>query len=302
MSDSTSARRFAAVALCWVPAVVIVASWLILIDLLPEEMATQWSGKKTSGYTDSMVVVGANLGVACIAALSAMFVRRRRAVFLAAGFGAMAACVWLVLAIANTAQPPEVGGWGLLTPLAFAYGFIPFTLIGSDAVIDEARGIGVVSVVAETGEQSAPAVVEDAVVSPVSAVGSLVLVAGGLFLIASAGAVEWSAVVLVCAGLVSAQFAILRVRLDGQRLRVRGLIPWPSLYSVDRDQIHDLEAAWISPADWWGWGYRFGGRGVGLVARKGAAIAVHHDGRTVTVNVQRPELFISAQRSRPRSE
>jgi|GEM_PF-6554547 len=265
-------------------------------------MATQWTGAATSGYTDSVIVFGVNLGVACIAAVSATFVRRRRAVFLAAGFGGMAACVWLVLALANTGQPPQIGGWGLLTPFAFAFGFLPFSLIGSDAVDDRAQGIETAGVGAEAGERSESVTVEDAVVSPVSAVGSSALLGGGLFTFGSAGAVGWPSVVLVCAGLVLAQFAILRVRLDGQRLRVRGLLPWLPLYSIDRERIHGVESAWISPADWWGWGYRFGERGVGLVARKGAALVVHHDGRTLTVNVHRPELFISALRSRQRSD
>lgn len=300
MRESTSARRTAAVLLCWLPTVAIVASWPILLERLPDEMATQWSGERTSGHTAPVLVLAVTFGVACIAALSATFVRRRRAVFLAAGFAAMAACVWLVLALANTVQPPDVGGWGLLTPLAFAYGFIPFSVIGRDAEIENMHVTDDDGANAEVDGQS-DIVVEDAVVSPVSAIGSTVLIGGGLIWAGAIGAIEWPSAVLVVTGLIFAEFALLRVRLDDQRFRVCGLIPGFPLCSIGREQIDNMASVWISPSDWWGWGYRVGASGVGLIARKGAGVAVRHNGQTLTVNVQRPRLFVSALRNeRPR--
>ncbi|WP_426516607.1 hypothetical protein ACPPVQ_18400 [Diaminobutyricibacter sp. McL0618] len=299
MRESTPTRRVAAVALCWLPVVAVIASWLLLRERLPEEMATQWSGRKTSGYTASVVVVAIILGVACSAALSATFVRRRRVVFLAAGFGGMGALVWFVLALANAVQPPDVGGWGLLTPFAFAYGFIPSSVIGRDAEVsvEDAHATDEEGAVVEADGPSESVTVEDAVVSPVSAVGATALIGGGLFWGGAASTVEWSSVVLVVCGLIFAEFAILRVRLDDRRFRVCGLIPGLPLCSIDRRQIDDIKSAWISPTHWWGWGYQVGTTGVGLIARKGAGITVRHNGQTLTVNAQRPGLFIAAQRS-----
>ena len=116
----------------WLPTLAILVSWLLLRDELPETMVTQWSGRTPSSWAPAGLALAVTGSISVVSAACAGR-SDRRGVWIAAGFSALSASAWLVLALANAQPVPYVGGWGLLTPLAILYGGVPaaFTRPGS---------------------------------------------------------------------------------------------------------------------------------------------------------------------------
>ncbi|QNE36098.1 hypothetical protein [Leifsonia shinshuensis] len=111
----------------WLPGLGILVSWLLLRDELPETMVTQWSGRTPSSWAPTGLVLAVTGSVSVVSAACAGR-SDRRGVWIAVGFSALGASAWLVLALANVQTIPSVGGWGLLTPLAFLYGGVAAAL------------------------------------------------------------------------------------------------------------------------------------------------------------------------------
>jgi hypothetical protein len=111
----------------WLPALGILTSWLLLRDELPETLVTQWSGRTASGWTPTALALAVTAGISVLSAACAGR-SDRRGVWIATGLSALSASAWLILALANVQPAPDVGGWGLLTPLAFLYGGLPAAL------------------------------------------------------------------------------------------------------------------------------------------------------------------------------
>ena len=284
-STLRSALREVAV---WFPAVSVGLTWLVLRDDLPATLATQWSGRVASGHTPTMLVFGVTAGIAAMAAACAGRSERRR-VWIAVGFSSLSASAWLVLAFVNLDPAPDIGGWGLLTPLAFLYGGLPAALTRPipPATTEEAD---------EAEEAAAPEIARDWVISPVSvALASL----AGTAAVLSAAATQQIAVAIVLAviALVSAEFAVIRIRRTATHLLVLGSVPWLPLYAIRVDQIDSIERTDIRPFDWGGWGYRFGRSGAGIILRAGPGVTIRSSSRTtLTVNVRHPERFTAPHR------
>jgi hypothetical protein len=215
----------------------------------------------------------------------------RRRVWIAAGFSAFGASVWLVLLVVNMQPQPELGGWGLLTPFAFLYGGLPAACtradneqVDGDSHVDESP----------TWTPGA----RDVTVSPV--ICCLSIAAGISTLIAAWPALSrgtWNGweIGLGVVTLIAAEFAVSRVSKSARGIVVFGSLPGIPLYSIRSDRIASVEHVWIRPLDWGGWGYRIGPAGTGLILRAGPGVIVRSaSGRAFTFNARCPERLITA--------
>lgn len=287
-STLRSALRVGAV---WLPTVSVGLTWFVLRDDLPATLVTQWSGRVASGHTPTLLVFAVTAGIAAGAAACAGRSERRR-VWNAVGFSSLSASAWLVLALVNLQPAPDMGGWGLLTPLAFLYGGLPAALTRPvpPPTTEEAQEL-------EAAEEAeAPDIARDWVISPVSV--ALASLAGTAAVISAAATQQIAvAIVLAVIALVSAEFAVIRIRRTATRLLVLGAVPWLPLYAIRVEQIGSIERVDIRPFDWGGWGYRFGRSGTGVILRTGPGVTIRSSSRTAfTVNVRHPERFTTPHR------
>lgn len=212
----------------------------------------------------------------------------RRRVWIAVGFSAFSASVWLVLLFVNMQPEPELGGWGLLTPFAFLYGALPALFTRPD--VKEA------DVDYDTDPMSVSMdVARDFVFSPV--ICCLAVSSGISALIAawaaiSGGGFNGFAIGLGLVAVFAAEFAVVRISKNQRGMAVFGAIPGIPLYSIRADRIRAVEYARIRPLDWGGWGYRISGLGTGVILRAGPGLTIRStSGRSFTVSVRHPERF-----------
>lgn len=275
--------------LVWLPTVSVFSSWLLSRSAAPDVLATRWSGESAGGWVPTGVAFVSALALAAATAGFAGLTERRR-VWIAAGFSAFIASVWLVLLFVNMQPQPELGGWGLLTPFAFLYGGLPAVCthmdneqVDSDSHVD----------VSPTWRPGA----RDATVSPV--ICSLSIVAGISTMIAAWAALctgTWNGleISLGVVTLLAAEFAVVRVSRNARGIAVFGLLPGIPLYSIRSNRIVSIEHVWIRPLDWGGWGYRISPAGTGLILRAGPGVIVRStSGRAFTFNTSCPERSIT---------
>lgn len=296
MMRSTSVFRSVARSLAiWLPTICVLLTGLLLRDELPTTIATQWSGRAPGGWTPTILVFAVTAGVSLVSAACAGRAERRR-VWIAVGFSALSASAWLVLALVNLLPAPAIGGWGLLTPLAFLYGGIPAALtrptrqptVADPEQVEESE---------ETERLEVDDVVRDWVVSPVSC--GLTFLAG-TFAVVSVTAMQQAAlgITLAIVAVVSAEFSVARVVRTPARLAVFGAMPRIPLYAIRGERVDSIERVDIRPFDWGGWGYRFGRSGAGIILRAGPGVTVHsRSGSAFTVSVRHPERFAKAHRA-----
>ncbi len=280
-----AALRLAAV---WTPTVVLLGSWPLLEPPLPASLATRWSGSTAEGWAPTALVFGVAAVISVTTAACAGRGERRR-VWIASGFSAFSATVWIVVAVVNLQSLPELGGWGLVTPFAFLYGALPAWLTVAKPGADTGDEAGMRPVAAEAAR--------DVVFSPVLCILAACTGVESLFVAeASAGeeASNWMAIGLGLTTVVAAEFAVVRITLSPRGLVVFGTIPGLPLYSIRADRIRSVEALHVRPLDWGGWGYRIGGRGTGVIVRSGPGVTIHStSGGAFTVSVRHPERFVS---------
>ncbi|GGH38300.1 DUF1648 domain-containing protein [Microbacterium album] len=112
------------------------------------------------------------------------------------------------------------------------------------------------------------------------------------------GAGAWigiGSLALVVAGVVT--MTVFHVRVDDAGLTVRSAVGWPRV-AVPREQIERVEVVQVDPmGEYGGWGWRFGGNGIGIVVRRGEGLRVHRRGRSaVTVTVDDADTAASLLR------
>lgn len=272
----------------WLPTICILLTWFVFRYTLPPTIATQWSGRTAGGWVPTMLVFAATAGISVVSAACAGRSARRR-VWIAVGFSALSASAWLVLALVNLQPSPYIGGWGMLTPLAFLYGGIPAALTRPMPPPD-------VEAFEEAEELEESDIVRDWVLSPVSC--ALAIVAGAAAVVYSTALQQTSvAIALAVVAVVSVEFGVVRIVRTETRVAVFGLVPGVPLFAIRRDRVDAVERVDIRPFTWGGWGYRFGKSGAGIILRAGPGVMIRStSGAAVTVSVRHPERFVEPHR------
>lgn len=280
-----AARSVVQAVAVWLPTISIVVTGLLLRDELPAMIATQWSGGAAGGWTPTILVFAVTAGISVVSAACAGHSERRR-VWIAVGFSALSASAWLVLALVNLQPAPDVGGWGLLTPVAFLYGGLPAALTSPAPF--PAGG--------EAEQVEVPDIARDWVISPVSC--GLAFLTGAAAVV-SVAAMQQAAVgiALAVVAVLAAEFSLVRIMRTATRLVVFGAVPGIPLYAIRGERVHSIERVDIRPFEWGGWGFRFGTSGAGIILRAGPGLSIRSRSGTVfTVSVQHPERFAGAHR------
>ncbi len=205
---------------------------------------------------------------------------RSRALLLSllAAVSGMLAAAWVVSAMttveAGSAQAAVLGPWLALLLGAVLLLVVPWAIHprGDDARRVDEHALPLTASRAESwvGEASSSAFLVVGVV-----LGACSLALAALLPVARG---PWIpivvAAVLIVAALVVVALARIRVLVDAEGLRVRGvLVPLP-LRSIPLERILAVEALVVEPLDWGGWGYRGLPGRFAIVLRRGPGIVV----------------------------
>lgn len=278
----------------WLPTICVVVMGFVLRDELPTTIATQWSGSTPGGWTSTVLLFAVTAGISVVSAACAGRTERRR-VWIAVGFSALSASVWLVLALVNLLSAPDIGGWGLLTPLAFLYGGIPAALTRQSPP-PSVEDVGQLGESQEAERLDVAEIARDWVASPASF--GLTFLAGAVAVV-SMTVLHQTAVgiAMTVVAVVSAEFSVVRIMWTRSRLIVLGAIPGIPLYAIRGERVDSIERVDIRPFEWGGWGYRFGRSGAGVILRAGPGVTIRsRSGSAFTVNARHPERFTDAFR------
>lgn len=282
------ARVLAAAATLALPFVLVLASWPLLEDRLPPELASHWSG---AGTADGAMPAGQLLllsllltGLPAVVSVVLAFVptvsaQSRRFAFLLAGvFAGMGAATWFTSALLTmqTGDPFEVvlGGWFLLQMIAAGYGVIPLLIAPKPAVIatDHAKRIefepGQTAAWSRTITSALFAWVALALVVMGAAIYGADIVQGRI------SEVIFGVVVMAIAIVLVASFARIRVAADWRGLRVYSSVLRLPLKRIRLDQIEAVEVAELVPTEWGGWGYRIMPGRSALIVKGGPGLIV----------------------------
>jgi len=272
----------------FIPVALVLGSFIIWKDQLPQEIASHWSG---TGPADGVMTAAQFLTLALVltgsAALAAVVIGLwpdlrpavRRGGFLLAGLAAGAgAQSWVVntLLTMRVGDPYEVvlGAWGVVGFAAAGYGFIPFIIapkpqqISHDVVsrIDIGPGQG------GAWTRTITAKLFFWTYLALLAVGIAIYstsVANDRLSEALVGLAVIAAVVLVLAS-----FSRYQVTADWRGLRVVSSLLRITLKRIPLHEIKTVEAAELVPSEWGGWGYRITPGRSALILRKGTGLIV----------------------------
>ncbi|MFI5935262.1 DUF1648 domain-containing protein [Actinoplanes sp. NPDC051494] len=288
-------RLWTAVALVWLPVVVLGVAWPAWSGRLPSRIATHWGGSGQADGFSSATGFGVTLLLvavaAAVAATVAVPVTRNGAAARfwlttagttaggAAGTGAAAT----LAALADPADPRL--GWRIGLLLAgVAWGFVVLAAAGRPPRPEPAPAVAVD--VLDLGPTERAAYLTT-LSSPLLA--GVTLAAGIVVAVVAAtvAPVLWPVLVLpVAAGVV---FGRLRVSADRRGLRVVAGLAGIPVKRVALDDIASAEAAEIRPSQWGGWGYRVTPGASALVLRGGPGLVlVLRDGRRFAVTLDDP--------------
>ncbi|MGM1028506.1 MAG: DUF1648 domain-containing protein [Actinomycetota bacterium] len=281
------ARVWLAALVLALPPIVIAASWAALAPQLPDTVATHWSGVGVADGVSATVptavmllsITSALLVVALVLAAVRMADRSRAMLLsLLAAVSGMVAAAWVISAVttveAGSAQTAVLGPWLLLLLGSVLLLLVPLAVHPRDD--DVPRGdermlpLTQSRAASWSGEESSSAFL---VVGVVVGACSLLLAA---LLPVSPG--PWvpilAALALLVAAAVVVALARIRVLVDAEGLRVRGvLVPLP-LRTIPLARIRLVEALVVEPLDWGGWGYRGLPGRLAIVLRRGPGIVV----------------------------
>lgn len=280
-------RVWLAASVLALPPLVIAASWSALAPRLPDTVATHWSDAGVADGISATVptavtllsITTAMLVVALVLAAVRM-ADRARAMLLSmlAAVSGMLAAAWVASAVttveAGSAHEAVLGPWLALLLGAVLLLVVPWLVHPRD---DDARRhdeqalpLSPSRAASWTGEASSTAFL---IVG--AAIGACSLLLAALLPVAPG---PWipilAAVVLLAGAAVVVALARIRVLVDAEGLRVRGvLVPLP-LRTIPLERIRVVEALVVEPVDWGGWGYRGLPGHLAVVLRRGPGIVV----------------------------
>lgn len=288
----------------WVPALmagvaplVIVVTWWLWHDVVPEPLPTHWNfngdvDDTTGGLTFTVVQAVVAAVAAAVAALAALLRTgqpgARHVVAFATGtawfFAALHFAVVRASVDAVRATDVSLSGWWVAAAITGALTLGVLAAVLSPPTIRSTE---------RPAAPSMPVGRHERVVW-VDSASSRWLLGAGLAAGAIAAAMltaAWPVTVsLAVVGLALVTLHAITVRVDGSGVQVRfGLGGWPRV-AVPLSDIASARAMEIVPTEWGGWGYRMTRRGSAVVLRRGPGLVVtRHDGRDFAVTVDSPE-------------
>lgn len=269
------------------PPIAIAATWAALAPRLPDTVATHWSDAGVADDVSATVptavtllsITAAMLVVALVLAAVRMADRTRAMLLsLLAAVSGMLAAAWVVSAVttveAGSAQEAVLGPWLALLLSAVLLLVVPWAIHPrrDDAVRHDELAMPLAPSRAESwaGEASSTAFLVVGV-----GVGACSLLLAALLPVAPG---PWIpivvAAVLIVAALVVVALARIRVLVDAEGLRVRGVIVPLPLRTIPLQRIRVVEALVVEPLDWGGWGYRGLPGRLAIVLQRGPGIVV----------------------------
>jgi hypothetical protein len=312
-SDPDRRRRAFAIVALWLPTLLSGLAALIAAPVLGARLPTHWPGLgPADAVGDTPILIAQALGLSAVAAVVgtvvALAARDRLVLWAgtatAAGLAALLGLTWVVSAwAAHDAGGPDdavLGGRLGLMLAGLIWGLVPFALLRRGGVAAVAPGD------AATPDPPAPA-------PPLpwsTTVGSLPLLLAG----AAAGAASvallvveartgqgaggpgwWTPGILLVAALAVVGTSRARVEIDARGLRVRSAAFRFLLFRVSRKRIDTARVTTIEPMRWGGWGFRYTGASVALVARRGPGLVIETlHGPSAAVTMPEEEALAAA--------
>ncbi|MCW4464074.1 hypothetical protein OK351_00895 [Glutamicibacter sp. MNS18] len=297
-------RKGLVLALLLLPVPMVVLSWILLREDLPETLATHWSGSSLpDGFSSTQATLMTCLGISVAGAvlgLVAFGLRKpgwQAGLLFTGGLAAWcAASSWLVsastTATAGDPQQAVLGGWLAILILGSLLGIAPAWLSGSsrelNRTMDYQRKLRIAQAQGRPLPEPLPApeaVFRQAVNAPawlwLMAVGILLLMLV-LFWISLPDMAEEGIVALLIGPLVMLLtlplvlgLCRLTVQVDGHGLRISSAILGFPLRRIALDEIKDVETEHINPGQWGGWGWRFFPGGSAIVFKAMDGLVVH---------------------------
>lgn len=287
----------------WIPALmagvaplVVVVTWWLWHDAVPEPLPTHWNfdgdvDGTTGGLTFTVVQALVAAGAAAVAAGTSLVRAGQPGARHVVAFGTGTA--WFFAALHFAVVRASVGAVRA-TEVSLSGGWVAAAMTG-------ALTLGVIAAVLSpprvrsTERPPAPSlpIGRNERVVWVGSAGSRWLLGAGLAAGAVAAAMltaAWPVTVsLVVIGLGLVTLHAITVCVDGSGVQVRfGLGGWPRV-AVPLQDIASARAMEIVPTEWGGWGYRITRRGSAVVLRRGPGLVVtRHDGRDLAVTVDSP--------------
>ena len=297
-------RRGLVLALLLMPVLMVVLSWILLREELPETLATHWSGSSLpDGFSSTKATLLTCLGISAAGAvlgLAAFGSRKpgwQAGLLFTAGLAAWcAASTWLVsassTAMAGDPQQAVLGGWLAILILGSLLGIAPAWLSGSyrelNRTMEYRRKVRIAQAQGRPLPEPLPdpeAVFRKTVNAPawlwLAAAGILVLMLV-LFWISLPEIAEQGIASLLIGPLVMLLtlplllgLCRLTVQVDNHGLRVSSAILGFPLRSIALDEIKDVDTEQINPGQWGGWGWRFFPGGSAIVFKAMDGLVVH---------------------------
>jgi len=271
-----------------IPFLVVLLSWLIWRQQLPDQLTTQWSGSEPTTEQPTVVVVIVCLGVTLVAGLIALISGfapvnesdSARPFLIGGMISGIVTGAWFVLASLGLAGESAIGrpvGWGLLALLAAGFGFLPF-FVAHKAITDEtddtyeinAASVGATEAIAWSGRTVAPTFI----VIAIGAIGGAAALAGISGAGGWDGAALSSVVVLGVLAVFSVIFAAVRVSVDRRGIRVVSLTTGIPLKTITPNRVAQVHVTNVNPLSWGGWGYRLMPGKSAIIIRGGEGISV----------------------------
>lgn len=269
------------------PPIAIAATWAAFAPRLPDTVATHWSDAGVADGTSATVptavallaITTAMLGTGLVLAAIRMPAGTRAMLLsMLAAVSGMLAAAWVVSAAstveAGAAREAVLGGWLVLLLGSVVLLLVPWLIHPRDEGIrrQDERALPLAPAHADSwrGEASSrPFLVVGAVL-----VGCSLVLAAVLPVSPGPWVPILAAVVLIAAAAVVIALARIRVHVDGEGLRVRGVLVMVPLRTIPLERIRAVEAVVVEPIDWGGWGYRAVPGRTAIVLRRGPGIVV----------------------------
>lgn len=305
MKTATAVRSALALLALIVPLLVMLITWMLWREELPDEIASHWTGVGAADGTlatqtafsialiATAAAAGAGLLVSIIRNLNARIRRNLFFVFgLVAGTGM---AVWLipVLLTIQAGSPAEaVLGWWLVPQILLpAYGIIPVLLMPVPVIVSYTEHPRVQLMASESGAYTTTTFGGIFLWCVAALLGFGGLLYGAAIVDGRAAENALGIVSIVVGVLLAGVFAHLRVSIDWRGLRVTsGLFHIP-LKRISVDQVKYAESAVLLPMQWGGWGYRVTAGRSAIILRRGPGLIVTKtNGKQFAVTISDPDI------------
>lgn len=277
----------------WIPAAVVLITWLLWQNRLPNELPTHWSGNgpadaSTPAQTFWITILAVTV-VAAIAGSIIVLTRitgrwTQRAVAATTGaVAAFAASMWIGSSAPalDVADPLTVhlGAWILLTLFSPLYGLIQLALLppGEQPQVNDLHTEMIAPLKAKPGQTIAWRTTTTSRMFIIITIMMAALTIGiGLLAFTQAeGAVMIvTLIIMILSTLLCALFCRFQITADRRGLRVISVLLGLPIKRIRPDEIKTIEVAIIDPMQWGGWGYRVIPGASALVLKAGPGLII----------------------------